>query len=93
MLRDINRASNSSNPDPAAAFFSHRWQGESVGQLFERIRSTMPQQSPHSLGDEVYLDIVAFLLHANGLSSGNVTLQNDPQRLKAIIVSTTTNLQ
>jgi hypothetical protein len=67
------------------AFLQH-WRGLSANDLFERIRSTMPQQQPHSLSDQVYVDITAFLLQANGLSSGSEELKGDPETLKRIVL-------
>jgi hypothetical protein len=57
-------------PALAGDAFVARWEGFTIGALFQRIRRTMPQSSPQSLGDATYIDIIAFLLDANGYPSG-----------------------
>ena len=74
-------------PALAGDAFLRHWQGLSADDLFERIRSTMPQQQPHSLSDQVYIDITAFLLDANGLSPGGEELKSDAETLKRITLA------
>ena len=66
--------------------FLQHWAGLSADELFQRIRNTMPQQNPHSLGDQAYIDIVAFLLQANGLPAGTIELTANPEALGKVIV-------
>jgi len=73
-------------PALAGDSFRERWQGHSGNELFERIRDTMPQQSPHSLSDGAYVDIVAFLLQANGYAAGEIELRADPGVLENLVV-------
>ena len=58
------------------------WENAAVGDLFEKIRTTMPQTNPGSLDTQTYLDIVAYLLRANGLGSAESKLANNPAALK-----------
>ena len=44
----------------------------------------MPQQKPHSLSDQMYVDIVAYLLDANGLPPGKTELSPDPEVLRGV---------
>ena len=46
------------------------WEGLSLGDLYERIRISMPQDSPGSLSRQTNADITAFMLKANGYSAG-----------------------
>jgi quinohemoprotein ethanol dehydrogenase len=69
------------------AFLGH-WASATAQDLFGRIRSTMPEQKPHSLSDQVYIDIVAFLLQANGLPSGDAELNSDAGILSTIPIKT-----
>src|SRR5262249_15852348 len=39
--------------------FASGWSGSNVGELFDRIRTTMPQGAGGSLSDQNYLDIAA----------------------------------
>jgi sugar lactone lactonase YvrE len=50
--------------------FLSGWNGLSVGDLFERVRSTMPMTAPKSLPRETYADILAYVLKFNGFPAG-----------------------
>ncbi len=56
-------------PLTGAAFLSS-WNGLSVGDLFERVRTTMPMNAPKSLPRGAYADILAYLLKFNGFPAG-----------------------
>jgi quinohemoprotein ethanol dehydrogenase len=56
-------------------FVSH-WQGRAVKDLFDRIRTTMPQNSPGSLSDQEYIDIISYILRANNFPPGKDNLEN-----------------
>jgi len=56
-------------------FVAH-WQGRSVSDLFDRIRTTMPQNNPGSLSEQEYIDIIAFMLQANDFPEGKNDLKN-----------------
>jgi hypothetical protein len=66
--------------------FQQHWVGLSADELFQRIRNTMPQQNPHSLSDQAYIDIVAFLLQANGQPVGTTELTADSEALGKVVV-------
>jgi hypothetical protein len=74
-------------PALAGEVFLQRWTGRTVADLFARIQSTMPQQSPRSLPDEVYIEIVAFILQANGLPAGDHVLVPDTDTLRRISIA------
>jgi mono/diheme cytochrome c family protein len=46
--------------------FIRDWGGKTVGAFYERMKTTMPRGAPDSLSGEAYLQIVAFVLQANG---------------------------
>jgi sugar lactone lactonase YvrE/mono/diheme cytochrome c family protein len=54
----------------SGAGFLSSWNGLSVGDLFERIRTTMPINAPKSLPRTTYADILAYLLKFNGFPAG-----------------------
>ena len=54
--------------------FWERWGENSLGSLFELIRTAMPREAPQSLSNDTYLDIVAYLLEKNDYPSGNEEL-------------------
>jgi mono/diheme cytochrome c family protein len=66
-------------PELAGDAFLGRWEQRSVDELLAKVRTTMPQSAPGSLSEAQYLDIVAFLLAANGLPAGSVELTAEPQ--------------
>ena len=46
-------------PPLAGGAFNANWNGLSLGDLVERIRISMPQNSPNSLSRQQYVDILA----------------------------------
>ena len=66
--------------------FTGYWVDRNVGELFVQIKETMPQDSPGSLSDDVYADLVAFLLSANGHPVGQQPLSTDPVELEQLII-------
>ena len=71
-------------PSLAGDDFMSRWDGQTVGDLFDRIRTTMPQSSPGSLSGEATADIIAFVLAANGLPVGKNEMSKEALVLKQI---------
>jgi sugar lactone lactonase YvrE/mono/diheme cytochrome c family protein len=64
--------------------FLANWNGLSVGDLFERVRTTMPQSAPRSLSAETYADVLAYLLKFNGFPAGAQELAPHAERLAEI---------
>ncbi|MES1262142.1 MAG: cytochrome c [Acidobacteriota bacterium] len=50
--------------------FMDRWREDSLDNFFVLLRNTMPRNAPQSLGDEAYLDIVAYILQQNSFPAG-----------------------
>jgi plastocyanin len=63
-------------PPLAGDAFIRPWRGRALVDLFERIRITMPPESPGGLSRDVYLDILAYLLQSNGLRAGRQELND-----------------
>ena len=74
-------------PALAGGEFLDKWNGQSLGDLFERIRTTMPRDKPGRLSTDVNIDITAYLLSVNGYPAGRTPLPGDAQVLKQIQVS------
>jgi mono/diheme cytochrome c family protein len=54
--------------------FLRHWSEDSLESFYRITKSTMPRGAPESLEDTVYVDIVTFILEANGFPSGREEL-------------------
>jgi S-disulfanyl-L-cysteine oxidoreductase SoxD len=54
--------------------FMANWDTQGLNRLFAKIKDTMPPDSPASLPDEDYLDLVTLILQANGFPAGSASL-------------------
>jgi len=50
--------------------FMADWEAQDLRRLFDKIRDTMPPDSPSSLDDSEYLDVMTYILQANGYPAG-----------------------
>ena len=57
--------------------FMSNWEGQSLADLVQRVRSTMPLDRPGTLSSASATDIVAYLMQQNGLPAGNTELPSD----------------
>jgi mono/diheme cytochrome c family protein len=64
--------------------FMNNWNSLTVGDLYERIRISMPPTDPGSVSAKEKADIVAFLLKSAGFPAGTTELAAEPEPLKAI---------
>ena len=71
-------------PALVADTFMFHWGGRTVQALHDRISKAMPADAPGSLNASAYLDIVAYLLEANGFPRGPQEL--DRSRLGTIVI-------
>lgn len=69
------------------AAFLGRWEKKSVGDLFELMRTTMPDSAPGSLSERQYLDLLAHLLKENALPAGKEELPRGLEALKALALA------
>jgi mono/diheme cytochrome c family protein len=65
--------------------FTADWDGMTVGDLFDRIRITMPADRPGSLQRQEIVDILAHLLNGNQFPPGQTELPREVQALKQIM--------
>lgn len=68
--------------------FQYTWRRRSVGDLFEYIAESMPEDRPGTLDALEYADLLAYILHLNGVAAGGEDLPPDPVALEAHILST-----
>ena len=71
-------------PPLAGGEFMAGWDGLTIGDLFERVRISMPQNAPGSLSGQQNADILAFILSANKYPTGTSELSNQAMVLKTI---------
>lgn len=71
-------------PGLSGPVFVSTYNGLSVGDLFDRIRTTMPMDRPSGLSREVYAEITAFLLKSNGFPEGQAELSQRSEVLGMI---------
>ena len=57
--------------------FLNGWAGQTTDELFAYVRDEMPPGLGGSLGDRVYLNLVAYILDANGARPGDAPLTAD----------------
>src|SRR5262245_20287919 len=57
--------------------FMAGWDGLTIGDLFERIRISMPQNAPGSLSSQQNADILAFVLASNKFPAGTDELPKE----------------
>jgi S-disulfanyl-L-cysteine oxidoreductase SoxD len=58
--------------------FMQGWSEDHLGNLFQKIRATMPADRPGSLPDESYLAVIAAIMQANGFPPGSEALTAGP---------------
>jgi mono/diheme cytochrome c family protein len=73
-------------PSLLGSDFIQEWAGLTVGDLFERIRVAMPQDSPGRLSRQQCADIVARILNANEFPAGESELGTDAAVLKQVLI-------
>jgi quinoprotein glucose dehydrogenase len=71
-------------PSLVADAFLFHWRGRTLQNLYDRIRTAMPADAPGSLGEGRYVDLIAYLLEANGFPPGVQDL--DRSRLSAVVI-------
>jgi mono/diheme cytochrome c family protein len=76
------------SPALVGSGFMARFAGQTAHEMVQNLRGSMPQNAPDSLGDRGYVDLVAYLLHANGSPAGALELPLDVAELERITIVT-----
>ena len=74
------------SPPLAGPAFLGNWNGLTLADLHDRIRTTMPSDSIGIVDRQVVTDVIAYMLKANGFPAGATDLASDGDRLKAIAI-------
>jgi mono/diheme cytochrome c family protein len=64
--------------------FNANWNDLPLGGLFERMRVSMPQNNPGSLGTEENVQILAYILSKGGFPAGETELPTQAGKLSTI---------
>jgi mono/diheme cytochrome c family protein len=64
--------------------FSSNWNDLSLGELFDRIRISMPQNAPGSLSRQQNADILAYMLFKAAVPAGQTELPTQTEVLSGI---------
>ncbi len=73
-------------PSLAGGDFLDRWDGQTVTDLADRIRTSMPADDVGSLTTEMSVYIVAYLLQANNFPAGSDEMKPDRAALRSITI-------
>jgi S-disulfanyl-L-cysteine oxidoreductase SoxD len=77
------------SPPLAGSQFLSSWNGLTVGELFERMRQSMPQDDPGRLSRQQNADILAYILAVNKYPPGKSELDRNTEPLKQIKIEAT----
>lgn len=64
--------------------FMNNWNSLSLGDLYERIRVSMPPSNPAAVPNQEKADVVAHILKSAGFPAGTTELAAQPEVLKGI---------
>jgi S-disulfanyl-L-cysteine oxidoreductase SoxD len=73
----------SAPPLTGGEFFAN-WNGLTLGDLFDRIRVSMPADRPGKLSREQNADVLAFMLSVSQFPTGKTELEHQSEILKQI---------
>lgn len=69
--------------DVTNADFKANWGGRTLYELYEEIRTTMPDDNPGALSREEYAGATAYILKLNGFVAGEVAVMPDSAAMAA----------
>lgn len=78
---------NSNSPSLLGMSFMFVWEGRSLGELFQKMRTAMPTDAPGSLSAQTYADLLAFILASNEFPAGDDDLPADRSLLNGISIT------
>jgi mono/diheme cytochrome c family protein len=71
-------------PPLTGGMFLSNWNGQSLGDLFTRVHTTMPQNDPGSLNNAEVAQVLAYILSFNQFPAGSAALPTDDAALGQI---------
>ncbi len=85
LFRD-NCVSCHSSSEFSGASFERRWRNRAVGDIYEFVLYSMPDDNPGGLPEQTYADIVAYILELNDFPAGNTELPVSMESLMEMIM-------
>ena len=82
---DLQGSQDTEAPALVGEPFTAQWGGQSIKDLFDKVSTKMPADKPGSLSANTSLDVVAYLLQANGFPPGGDELDLTPPALAPVI--------
>jgi mono/diheme cytochrome c family protein len=66
--------------------FAERWNGQTMGEVFDFVSNAMPENDPGGLEPAEYASVLAYILRVNGYAAGQDDLPADTTALKAFAI-------
>jgi mono/diheme cytochrome c family protein len=66
--------------------FRAKWNNRPVFELFDLLRTTMPDENPGTLSAQEYADVLAYMLRLNGVPPSKTVLPKDAAELKKLLL-------
>ncbi len=70
--------------DIAGADFRAKWNGRTLYDLYELVRTTMPDSDPGKFSRDEYAGALAYILKQNGLPSGTTAVMPDSAAMSGV---------
>lgn len=64
--------------------FRAKWNNRPAFELFDLVRSTMPDENPGTLPTQDYADVLAYMMKLNGVPAGKTPMPVDEETLKKL---------
>src|SRR5437762_4526192 len=65
--------------------FMNRWREDNLNSLFTNIKTTMPRNNPGILKEDMYVDIITYILQQNSFPAGPDELKPDALKTVQIV--------
>ena len=85
LFRD-NCISCHSSSEFAGGSFQRRWTNRAIGDIYEFVLYSMPEDNPGGLPEQTYVDIIAYMLEMNDFPAGDTELPRSMDALKGMIM-------
>lgn len=73
-------------PALVGEFFTERWKGKPLAELFTKMVTTMPSDDPGRLSKSEFADLLAYILSVNKYPAGTTDLPTTPEALSLIVI-------